>query len=354
MKTTWIENLSNIINVNDEILVIASRGARTRGLIEKIESISRVHIAKIVDNIPSLPDKEYLSNLLEEVRKVKFSRILAIGGGSVIDSAKFIKGVINYDAVFDFDEVEYFDPDPHQIFPNLIVIPTTAGSGSEATHFGTIWDQGNKKKLSISHIKLLPDIVIHDPGLLKTLNYQNLLYPAIDSISHCLDSIWNKNANQTSIDFAISSLKYSIQAFNAQGDLNLDPSTLNLLQTSSFLAGKAINITKTSLSHSISYPLTLNFKVPHGLAVGFSLPSIFQFVDKFNSVEKSQLLVIQNSINVIEKINLIDKLSNYCNLDQLIELIPQMFNPNRANNFVNVFNSKDIYGILSDSFNRQI
>jgi alcohol dehydrogenase class IV len=354
MKAKWIEELAKIIKINDEILVLASSGARSRGLIEKIESIFGVHLAKVVDNIPSLPDKEYLSNLIEEVRKIRFSRILAIGGGSVIDSAKFIKGMINFDAVFDFDEIEYFNPDPHQIFPNLIVIPTTAGSGSEATHFGTIWDQGNKKKLSISHIKLLPDIVIHDPNLLKTLNYENLLYPAIDSISHCLDSIWNKNANETSIEFAIKSLKYSIQAFEAQGDLNLNPFTLNSLQTSSFLAGKAINITKTSISHSISYPLTLNFNVPHGLAVGFSLPSIFQFVNQFTSLEKSQLVVIQNSIKVIEELNLIYKLSNYCDLDQLIELIPQMFNPHRSNNFVRVFNSKDIHGILSDSFNRQI
>jgi len=350
MKTKWLVDLSNTLKLNDEILVIASSGARSRGLIEKIESISGIHIVKVVDDIPSLPDTEYLSILIKEVRKLRFSRILAIGGGSVIDSAKFIKGVINYKTFFDFNKIEDFSPDSLQTFPNLIAIPTTAGSGSEATHFGTIWDRGSKRKLSISHTKLLPDIVIHDSNLLKTLSYENLLYPAVDSISHCLDSIWNRNANKTSVEFAIKSLNYSIQAFKSQGGLNLDPSTLKSLQVSSFLSGKAINITKTSISHSISYPLTINFNVPHGLAVGFSLPAIFQFVNQIINLEKNELAVIEKSIKVIERLNLIDKLSNYCNFNQIIDLIPQMFNSHRSNNSIRVFNSKDVHDVLINSF----
>ena len=112
---------------------------------------------------------------------------------------------------------------------------------------------------------------------LETLQGQNLLYPFLDSISHAFESLWNKNRNNESVKYAIDSLNLNLTSLKAFCSKDEMYDFEKMILASNF-AGKAINITRTSIAHSISYPLTTKYGIPHGLACSFTIPRIFKYV----------------------------------------------------------------------------
>ena len=123
----------------------------------------------------------------------------------------------------------------------------------------------------MDHKSLLPDYYFLDNQFLDTLKNQELLNPLLDSISHAFESLWNKNRNNKSIEYSLKSLrlhKDTLKKINSK----LSNYGLEDMLLASNLAGKAINITRTSIAHSISYPLTAKYRIPHGLACSFTIP----------------------------------------------------------------------------------
>ena len=124
--------------------------------------------------------------------------LIALGGGSVIDSAKVLAAEHG-----DFDRVLRIlsgdigadgDGAARPALP-IVAIPTTAGTGSEVTHWATVWDPHNARKLSLSRPDLYPETVIVDPRLMVSLPMQPTLSSGLDALSHALESIWNIHAN---------------------------------------------------------------------------------------------------------------------------------------------------------------
>lgn len=201
-----------------------------------------------------------------------FDTVIAIGGGSVIDMAK----LINVLSAQTGQAREYID-DQKKIGKKgktLIAIPTTAGSGSEATHFATLYM--DKIKRSLEHEYILPNVSIVDTYFMKTLPEYVAACSGMDALGHAMESLW-------SINSTLQSLKYASQALeliNANLLSAVDKSSeqsISALARAANLAGKAINITKTTASHAIAYPLTSYFNIAHGQAVAVTLPYILEF-----------------------------------------------------------------------------
>ena len=104
-------------------------------------------------------------------------------------------------------------PVPGQLRP-LICIPTTAGTGSEITPWATIWDMDEKKKYSLHLPNLFSEVAIYDPILTLSVPKDITIQTGLDTLSHALESIWNKNANPITIRYAIQSSKLIIDNFN--------------------------------------------------------------------------------------------------------------------------------------------
>jgi len=140
--------------------------------------------------------------------------------------------------------------------------------------WGTIWDMDAKKKYSLSHQYLYPTIAILDGNLTSTLPIDISIITTLDALSHSFESIWNKNANSTSTDYAvkaISSILINVPALKENpDDINIRKSLLK----ASTQAGLAFSNTKTAAAHSISYPLTIYYGIPHGIASSISLISL--------------------------------------------------------------------------------
>ena len=206
-----------------------------------------------------LPNPTYESVCLglEEFKKNNCSSIMAVGGGSAIDVAKCIKLFSNMDP----DKL-YLE---QEIVPNsikFIAVPTTAGTGSEATHFAVIYYEGEKK--SVADYSSIPNAVLFDSNSLKTLPLYQKKATLMDALSHSIESLWSVNST-------IESRKYSKEALELIKDnidkyfLNDDTSFSKVLEASN-LAGRAINISKTTAGHAMCYKLTSLYGIAHGHA----------------------------------------------------------------------------------------
>lgn len=204
---------------------------------------------------------------LEEVEEVfagldknNIESIIAIGGGSVIDLAKCLLDRLLLQG---------------QKKPRFIAIPSTAGSGSEATCFAVYYH--NKVKFSLDKPHLLPDIAILDHSFLQTLSANQIAVSGIDALAHAVESFWNINATEESKELSRKVIATILVQLPAAVE-NPDRSPmLRALSEASYLAGKAINLTRTTGGHALSYYLSGAFGISHGQAVAIFLPVLFKY-----------------------------------------------------------------------------
>ena len=246
--------------------------------------------ALLINDIAPNPDFELLSEqakLYSEIKN-KPEVIVALGGGSVIDSAKVFSAAENgFENIKNFLETKKGGEDLSST--PIIAVPSTSGTGSEVTCWATIWDKKNSRKYSLAHEKLFPQIALIDPKLMIGKSYELTLVTALDALSHALESIWNINANTISANHA---------TFAAKSILKILPTLLNDLTninlrtemaSASLSAGLAFSSTKTAIAHNLSYPITLGWGVPHGIACSFTLPTILQSVVSIGGFREESL-----------------------------------------------------------------
>ena len=242
-----------------------------------IESLGKPKL--IINNILPNPDYKNLKEICKEFGQhcanIKFA--IALGGGSVIDTAKFlVLGKGNFEKTIEYVEKKVNHFEPTDI--NLISVPTTAGTGSELTCWATIWDEENQRKHSLIHPSLYSKISIFDSELTLSLPKKITIETSLDAMSHSFESIWNINSNPVSNIHARNSINIILKNLPL---LIKDLKNIKLreeIMRASMFAGLAFSNTKTAISHSISYPITLKYKVPHGIACSFTLPIILKSV----------------------------------------------------------------------------
>lgn len=235
--------------------------------------------AMVVDDVTPNPDSAILTAQVERFGEAAppIDVIVALGGGSVIDSAKVLAAADGDYATIERllatgDGAADVRPIP------IIAIPTTAGTGSEVTSWSTIWDAARGVKHSLALPGLYPEVALIDPELMLGKPRDLTITTALDALSHALESLWNKNANPVSTTYAVSAARTLLDVLPA---LASDLANLELrsrMARASLFAGLAFSNTKTAIAHSISYPLTLRHGVTHGIACSFSLPFILRSV----------------------------------------------------------------------------
>jgi len=203
--------------------------------------------------------------------------VVALGGGSVIDSAKVFAA-----ARGDFAAMDAFlkkRADAGTIVPwPLIAVPTTAGTGSEVTCWGTVWDNTGGVKFSLAHPGLYPEFSIVDPDLMIGKPRDLTIQTGLDALSHSLECLWNRSANPVSMAHAITAARGVLATLpQLAGDLR-NADLRERMARAATLAGFAFSNTKTAIAHSLSYPITLRHGVPHGIACSFTLPMIVRSV----------------------------------------------------------------------------
>ncbi|MEH2611282.1 phosphonoacetaldehyde reductase [Bradyrhizobium sp. AZCC 1693] len=203
--------------------------------------------------------------------------IVALGGGSVIDSAKvFAAAGGDFGKVKTYLESQKGAEQLSQI--PIIAVPTTAGTGSEVTCWGTVWDEASGKKYSLARPGLYPSHAVIDPRLMLGKPLLLTISTGLDALSHSLESLWNLNNNPVSANHAVFAARNILDVLP---ELVRDLGNVELrsrMAMAALFAGLAFSNTKTAIAHSLSYPITLRHRVQHGIACSFSLPMVLRSV----------------------------------------------------------------------------
>lgn len=260
-------------------LLVTFPEAESLGLVQHVRGILGAQLRGVIDNIAPNPDVQWLAPLYEQVQRdhAEVPVIVALGGGSAIDSAKALichtpSGKFA-DLLAVLKQSGQLGQEGHKA---LIAIPTTAGTGSEVTPWATIWDQAGGQKYSLHQHCTWPEAAIIDAELMASLPAGATLASGLDALSHALESIWNVNRNPVSMSLAVQAARRTMATLPV---LMQDLSNLQLradMAQAALLAGLAFSNTKTALAHSLSYDITLQHGVPHGIACSFSLPLVLE------------------------------------------------------------------------------
>ena len=295
------------------------------------------------DDFPENPEISYLKKGIVLFKKEKCDSILSVGGGSVMDMGKLISLLHNCD-LNDIDSIQSYSKTNKRHTP-IMCIPTTAGSGSETTHFCVLYSNGIK--YSIANRTLIPDSVLLNPEFSYSMSQFQKAVSGLDALSQGIESFWAKNSTPESRKFSKEAI---ILIWNNLYDsvISNDFCSHEKIVKGSHLAGKAINISKTTAPHALSYYFTEKHNIKHGHAVMLTLPKIYHLnrlkALKSNTIFKDiffildEILEINNNPistieNFIKKLNIdIDFKNLGINIKKELNDIKLAVNSERFNN----------------------
>lgn len=225
----------------------------------------------LFDQFKPNPDYESVVNGVRLYKERECDAIVAIGGGSAMDVAKCIKMFATLDENRNYLEQE--------IIPNnipFLAVPTTAGTGSEATRFAIVYYRG--KKQSVTHESCIPNAVVVDPRVLDTLPEYQRKATMLDALCHAIESYWAVASTEESRRYSAEAIRLIYD--NVFGYLANNPTQNEQMMRAAYLAGKAINITRTTAPHAFGYNLTSVYGIAHGHAVALCMSKIFPLTVK--------------------------------------------------------------------------
>ncbi len=262
-----------------KILIITSKGAKSRGWLEHLQ-INNQHVFDCVEPNPSI---ETASKIISEFQNIDFSHVIGLGGGSSLDVAKYVA---------------------RELKKKKILIPTTFGSGSEVTRISVLKVNGKKK--SFHDDSLLANTAIIDPFFIKNSPVNIIRNSAIDACAQCTEAYDSKNANPYTRFFCKT-------AFDILED-GIMNENYKKLPYGSLLTGLGFGNSSTTLGHALSYVYS-NEGISHGHALAFTTAIAHKFN---NSVFYDRFLKIVKKLN-FPKISLrqsIEKASELILLDR--------------------------------------
>ncbi len=254
------------------------------------KSVMGKHKEKIERMIPNAefnehsgePKKTDMDDLQSDVTEKGYSHVVGIGGGSVMDLAKTAK--LENDV-------------------KVIVVPTTSGTGAEVSRISVITDGGEKKPISSG--RLVPDVVLLDPGYTMTLPTFKTAYTMIDALTGSIEALVSRTSNSLSEGMAILAIDKIIPNLKTALENQDDLQSRENLQVAGFLAGVVQGSSSVGLVHSFAHYFGAKMNIPHGLAIGtFTVPVFRHSVektDRFQKLQSSQYLK-ENPISGLEEL----------------------------------------------------
>lgn len=265
------------------------------------------------------PKWEEIKAIQATYNKFNPNLIIAVGGGSVIDTAKLIRFFSSTN-----ETPENYNKESNVTVP-LFVFPTTSGTGSEATHFAVCYVNG--KKYSVASKNILPTRVFVDYRFtLKNPAYLTAC-TGLDALCQAIESFWSVKSTFESRHYAKKAIKL-IYPNLLLCVKNQDSKSRDKVSRGSYYAGRAINISFTTAPHAFSYGITSMYGIPHGHAVALSLPYFFEYNSNVNSTNCNDprgVKVVKRRIEILKKLLRI-KISVKAELTEYINAVLQKDN----------------------------
>ena len=258
-----------------KVVILIDSGIEKSGIGEKIRKIiadENIQI-DVISDLPREPGNTDLDIVMEKVKSAHPDAVVAVGGGSVLDVGKLCAVLTNSDKTV-LDLLDGSEVPPHSVFTALV--PTTAGTGSEATRNAIIAIPSRNTKGAVVNEKLLPDLVILDPSLTLSLPGGITATTGMDALCHAVECYLSKKANELSDLLAVDAVKRIARSIRRVMQDGSDINARSDMLLASYYAGMCISLSGTNAVHALSYPLGATFHIPHGQSNAMLLPFVME------------------------------------------------------------------------------
>ena len=329
----------NLIAVGKRALIMT--GQHSAGANGSLNDVTKALTAGdipylIFSEVEENPSTDTVGKATQIAREFKADFIIGIGGGSAIDAAKAVALLlVNPDV--NADDLHKAPSHPLNHAP-IVAVPTTCGTGSEATPVAIITNRKINLKKSIPHV-IFPVLALVDGKYLATAKKQLIVNTAVDALAHMVESILNVKSNllnRMCPEYGLTlwgecknALIASVTANNAAQDAEqnatendaenatpIDASLYEKLMLTSTIAGMSIAQTSTAVPHGMSYDLTLSKGTPHGPAVGYFLAAYVEVCAKFVPQDVEKILSLLGIENVDKFAEMLRKLIGTCTVSR--------------------------------------
>ncbi|USK31688.1 iron-containing alcohol dehydrogenase [Bacillus sp. F19] len=272
------EKLGSItVQYGKNALIISDRVMKNLGYIEKAQHLISECGGKssIYLGVASEPTDIYVQEALHQLQTEKCDVVIALGGGSCIDTAKSV-AVLATNGGYIGDYMGGKKIAVHPPVP-LIAIPTTAGTGSEATEVTIITNTKNDVKMMIKQPAFMPEAAIVDPVLSYSSPKEITAATGIDALSHALEAYLSRKAQPMTDILALSSMNHILPNIRAVYEDGSNCEAREAMSFGSLQGGMAFSNASVCLVHGMSRPIGALFHVPHGISNAMLLPAVLEF-----------------------------------------------------------------------------
>lgn len=321
-----------------KVLLITDPGLVQAGVAQQVvEMLKQAAVeVEIFDAVEPDPSIQVATKAAEMAKNVKANVLIALGGGSAIDTAKSAALLVtNGGYLKDYAGVNKV---VKPILP-LIAVPTTAGTGSEVTIFAVMSDPEKQEKFTISSALIAPAVAVLDPLLTLKLPPSVTAFTGMDALTHAIEAFTSSIAQPATDALALSAIKLVLKHLPVAVGRGDNIKARDGMLQASLLAGIAFNNAFLGLAHAIASPLGGHFHVPHGLANAVMLPYVMEYnlptaVRRYaeigcalglQAVGDTQRAVAEKTVAAITQlardINIPEKLSNIGAKEELLPLV---------------------------------
>ena len=273
-----LDNICCILQENQvkKLAIFTDKGIRKTGLLDlPMARVEKVGVSVVVlDDLPAEPSYVQAQKLVDQCKDCGSDFIMAVGGGSVMDTAKLASVLMTRK----YGIQELLDaPLMLEKCVKTLMIPTTAGTGAEATPNAIVAVPEKQLKVGIVNPQMIADYVILDAVMIKHLPAKIAAATGVDALAHAIECWTSNKANPFSDIFAIQALDMILRNIE---QACTDPEAMaakNQMQLASFYAGVAITASGTTAVHALSYPLGGRYHIAHGVSNAMLLAPVMRF-----------------------------------------------------------------------------
>lgn len=271
-----LENLKTIVKDAKKVAIFTDRGILSTGLVDlplaKLQEAGKETI--VISDLPPEPTYMQVQKLVDEFKASGADFIVAVGGGSAMDTAK-LASLLATERYTVKDLLD--DPTLAVKTVKICLIPTTAGTGSEATPNAIVAVPEQELKIGIVNSSMVPDYVVLDAEMIRKLPRKIAAATGIDAMAHAIECFTSNKANPFSDIFALEAFDLIMNNIEtACGDPDAMEAK-NRMQIAAFYAGVAITCSGTTAVHALSYPLGGKYHIAHGVSNAILLVPVMKF-----------------------------------------------------------------------------
>ena len=274
-KDAFDDSLPFIKEMGNKALIVTGKIITKNGLTSQIQQKleSQGISSAVFNDLPGEPDDKMILSALEAYRTENCDFIIGLGGGTPLDTAKAVSAM----SVLNGELIDYAGKEIKGKFPPLVLIPTTAGTGSEATKFFVYTDTKTDAKLLMKGDALLPSLAVVDYSYTLSAPRGITVATGMDALTHAVEAYTSKKANALTDFYCLDAIERIFKMLPLAAKDGSNKEARESLALAAYEAGIAINNSSVTIVHGMSRPIGALFHVPHGISNAMLITECLKF-----------------------------------------------------------------------------